>query len=137
MQQLNIFLNKNLSNDFSAFVNLEFTNTFSSERNWGGLNLEEAWMKYSHSDAFNIKAGLLIPKFNYLNEIKNKTPLLPYVGRPTAYEATLAAALNLEAYIPARAFLQVNGLVPVGDGKFDYAVYAGNSDKAHINGGTS
>ncbi len=137
MQQLNIFLNKNLNDNFSTLVNLEFTNSFSSERNWGGLNLEEAWMRYRHSDAFNVKAGLLIPKFNYLNEIKNKTPLLPYVGRPTAYEATLAAALNLEAYIPARAFLQVNGLIPVGDSKFDYAVYVGNSDKAHINGGTS
>ncbi len=137
VQQLNVFLNKNLSDDFSAFINLEFTNSFSSERNWGSLNLEEAWMKYSANDAFNVKAGMLIPEFNNLNEIKNKTPLLPYIIRPLVYEASIATLVNLENYVPNRAFVQVYGKLPIADAaKFHYAVYAGNSDKLHINGGT-
>ncbi len=137
VQQLNVFLSKNLSDDFSAFVNLELTNSFSSERNWGALNLEEAWVKYAGSDAFNIKGGLLIPQFNNLNEIKNKTPLLPYILRPLVYEASISSLINLENYVPQRAFVQVYGAIPLADAaKFHYAVYAGNSDRVHINGGT-
>lgn len=138
VQQLNVFLKKDFNDDFSAFVNLELLNSYSSERNWGGLNLEEAWMKYGYSDAFNIKAGLLIPRFNALNEIKNKTPLLPYIRRPLAYEASMGDIVSLEPYIPHRAFLQVYGNIGISDdSKFEYAVYAGNADRFHINGGTT
>lgn len=137
VQQLNIFMNKNLSSDFSALVNMEIINSFSSERNWGAFNLEEAWLKYTPNDAFTVKAGLLLPRFNALNEIKNKTPLLPYILRPIVYEASLSGALNLEAFVPHRAFLQVYGKLPLGDAKFDYAVFAGNADRLHLNGGTS
>lgn len=138
VQQLNVFLNKDFNDDFSAFINIEVLNNFSSERNWGGLNLEEAWMKYSASDAFNVKAGLLIPRFNALNEIKNKTPLLPYIRRPLAYEASMGDIISLEPYIPQRAFLQVYGNIGLSDdAKMEYAAYAGNADRFHINGGTT
>lgn len=137
VQQLNVFLSKELSDDFTAFINLELTNSFSSERNWGSLNLEEAWLRYSGSDAFNVKAGLLIPEFNNLNEIKNKTPLLPYIVRPLVYEASISTLINLENYVPQRAFLQVSGDFALSDeAKLHYAVYAGNSDKLYLNGGT-
>lgn len=133
VQQLNLFLSKNISDDFSAFVNVELVNSFSSERNWGGLNLEEAWMKYYNSDAFSIKAGLLIPRFNNLNEIKNRTPILPYAQRPLVYEASIADLISLEDFVPQRAYLQVYGNMSVADGAmFDYAAYVGNSNRAYI-----
>lgn len=132
VQQLNLMASKNLNDNFSAFINLEVVNSFSSERNWGGLNLEEAWVKYYHSDAFNLKAGLLIPRFNNLNEIKNRMPLLPYVIRPLVYEATISELIDIGDYVPERAYIQAYGFIPVGRAKFDYAAYVGNSEKSYV-----
>jgi hypothetical protein len=133
LQQLNLFLEKNFSEDFSSFVNFELTNSFSVERNWGSFNLEEAWVKYSKDNFFNVKAGLLVPTFNNLNEIKNRTPLLPYVLRPTVYEATFSEYFDLDDYVPHQAYLQAYGYAPLGDVKLDYAAYVGNSDNSFIN----
>ena len=69
LQQMNLFLAKEISPSLSSFVNFEVTNSYSSDKNWGSFNLEEAWIKYRHGNEFNVKAGLLIPAFNNLNEI--------------------------------------------------------------------
>jgi len=76
---------------------------------------------------FNLKLGMLLPIFNNLNEIKNRTPLLPYIIRPLAYETSFSEFISLEVLTPVRAFVQVYGFFPVGETKFDYAVYIGNS----------
>lgn len=57
-QQLNLFLSRNLSNNWRAFFDLEFLNNYSSRRQWGEFNLEEAWIRYKASDTFNLKLGL-------------------------------------------------------------------------------
>jgi len=88
LQQLNLFFQKDIGSDWTAFVNFEFLNNFSSGRQWGSTKLEEAWVKYRANMRFNLKLGLLIPIFNNLNEIKNRTPLLPYIIRPLAYETS-------------------------------------------------
>ena len=87
LQQANIFFRKQFNSRFAAFVDLEFTNTYASTRKWGTFRLEEAWVRYQTSEEFSIKAGLLVPVFNNLNEIKNRMPLLPYITRPFVYEA--------------------------------------------------
>jgi hypothetical protein len=127
LQQLNLFLQKDLSRNWTAFVNFEALNTFSSSRRWGALNLEEAWVKYGPDTKFNLKLGLQIPIFNNLNEIKNRTPLLPYIIRPLVYETSFGEFFPLEEFVPARAFVQAYGFLPSGETKFDYAVYLGNS----------
>jgi hypothetical protein len=132
LDQLNLFFAKDFTPKLSGFVSLELTNSFSSDMGWGSFNLAEAWVKYSPSAAFNVQAGLLVPEFNNLNEIKNKTPLLPYVFRPLVYEATISSILDIGAYLPERAFVQVKGSVPVGDIRFDYAAHVGNSEKRYI-----
>jgi hypothetical protein len=137
LQQLNLFFDKNFSNNLSAFVNTEITNTFSTEHGWGNFNLEEAWLKYSPNGYFNVQAGLLVPEFNNLNEIKNKTPLLPYVFRPLVYEATISSLLDFAAYLPERAFIQVKGSAPYGDAWIDYAVHVGNSGTQYITNSTN
>ncbi|KAA3618466.1 MAG: hypothetical protein D8M58_13460 [Calditrichaeota bacterium] len=137
VQQLNLFFRKELTDNFTALVNLEFLSSYSSRREWGALNLEEAWLRYQHSELFNIKAGLLIPRFNNLNEIKNRMPLLPYTVRPLVYEASLATVIPIHEYIPERAFLQFYGEMPSGDLSFDYAAYIGQSETAYIASGTT
>lgn len=127
LQQLNVLLSEDITPRWRAFINFEFTNTFSTERNWGEFSIEEAWLGYSPTQKLHLKLGLLIPVFNNLNEIKNKMPLLPYVLRPIVYEASFADQIGAESFIPRRAFAQVYGFLGIPRTKFDYAVYIGNS----------
>ncbi len=130
LQQANGFLNKPLSDKANAFLNVELTNSFSSSENWGSFSLEEAWVKYQFSDAVRVRGGLLIPTFNNLNTIKNRTPLLPYLFRPAIYETLMSAFVDGGDFIPERAFAQVDGKLPAGPALMEYAVYVGNSDRS-------
>jgi hypothetical protein len=124
---LNLFFQKDLARNWTAFVNFEFLNNFSSSRRWGSANLEEAWAKFAPNEEFNLKIGLQIPVFNNLNEIKNRTPLLPYIIRPLVYETSFSEIIPVEEFLPARAYAQVYGFIPFGEVKLDYALYIGNS----------
>lgn len=127
-QQLNLLFAKDLADSFSAFANVELTNSFSSKDGWGSVKLEEAWVRYNHSSALNVKAGLQIPTFNNLNEIKNRTPLLPYIFRPSVYEAAYDEFLPTRVFVPNQAYVQVYGGIPLGGTRLDYSVYVGNQD---------
>lgn len=135
VQQLNLFLANQFSPSFSAFVNAEIRNTLSTAQGFGELRLEEAWLRYNHSSELNVKAGRLIPTFNNLNEIKNRTPLLPYVSRPIVYESSMHGILPMDQFVPDHAYLQVYGAVPTGNIRVDYAAYVGNSDNSYLAGG--
>lgn len=134
LQQLNLLFQKELGRNWTAFINFEFLNNFSSSRQWGDANLEEAWVRYRVNEKFNLKLGLLIPVFNNLNEIKNRTPLLPYVIRPLVYETSFSEFVAVEEYLPTRAFAQIYGFLPINEMKLDYAVYIGNSPNINNQG---
>ncbi len=127
LQQLNLFLQKEVVQNWSAFVNFEVVNSYSSQRNWGAFSLEEAWVNYTGSNQFKLKLGLLTPTFNHLNEIKNRTPLLPYIIRPVVYESSFSEVVGTEEFAPQRAFVQAYGFIPMRAAKWDYALYLGNS----------
>ncbi len=134
LQQLNVFFQKDIATNWRAFISIEFLNNFSSGRQWGAANLEEAWLRYRLSEKFNLKFGLLLPVFNNLNDIKNRTPLLPYITRPIVYETSFSEFFNVEQFTPGRAFVQAYGFLPFGNSaKFDYAVYLGNSPNINDN----
>lgn len=126
VQQHNLFFQKDLDDRWRAFVNFEFLNSFSSARRWGSANLEEAWVRYRHDARFSIKLGQSIPVFNNLNEIKNRTPILPYIVRPLVYETSFREFIPTEEFLPERAFVQVYGFVPAAGVKLDYALFVGN-----------
>jgi hypothetical protein len=126
LQQHNLFFQKDLDRRWRAFVNYEFLNSFSTARRWGSANIEEAWVRYRANARFSLKLGLLIPEFNNLNAIKNRTPVLPYIIRPLVYETSFSEFIATEEYLPARAFAQAYGFVPLADAKLDYAVFLGN-----------
>jgi hypothetical protein len=132
LQQLDLFLNKEIDENFSAFIDLEFQLNYSSDNHWGSLSLQEAWMNYHYADELNLKAGLLYPAFNHLNEIKNRLALLPYVFRPMVYERLLSKRFFTEDFIPEQAFLQVYGAHATGGVFLDYAMYAGNAEASYI-----
>jgi len=136
LQQANVFLQNDFTGNFgemTAFVNLQFQNSYNSKQNWGSFNLEEAWLKYSLSNAVNFKMGLLIPEFNAFNQIKNKTPLHPYVLRPIIYESTIDEVITIEDYVPNSSFLQFYGNLELNESiRFDYSINAGNSESGFI-----
>jgi hypothetical protein len=127
MQQLNLFLQKDLAKNWSAFVNFEIVNNYSSSRQWGSFNLEEAWVKYRNNKHFQLRLGLQVPTFNHLNRIKNRTPALPYIIRPLVYETSFEEFISFNEYLPSRAFVQAYGVIPSHEIKFDYAFFLGNS----------
>ncbi|MFO7445546.1 MAG: hypothetical protein R6W90_04230 [Ignavibacteriaceae bacterium] len=133
VQQMNLFAAKNFGTELSSFVNLEFTNSFSSENNVGGFKIEEAWLKYSPSNNFNLKSGLLIPRFNNFNEIKNRTVLLPYIYRPMVYETVFNSQFDIEDFVPLQAYVQIYGDLSLGDDfRFNYAAFMGNSSSENL-----
>jgi hypothetical protein len=136
-QQLNTFFKKDLGKDWRAFINFEILNTFSSARNWGSFNLEEAWVRYRASDGFKLQVGLSIPIFNNLNEIKNRTPILPYIIRPIVYESSFSEFFEpVELVVPNRAWIMAYGIIPSKqEVKYDWAIYIGNSPNIASGGG--
>lgn len=127
LQQMNLMLGKDLSPSFSSFISLQFVSNFNSSKFWGSFNVEEAWVKYRAAEYLNVKAGLLVPTFNNFNEIKTKTPLLPYIMRPLIYESPMADLVTATNFIPENAFFQIYGVIPIASLKIDYAAYAGNN----------
>ena len=137
VQQLNLFLRRELSNNLTSWVNFEVTTDFSSDKGWGTFSLEEAWIKYFHRRSLNVKAGLLIPRFNSMNEVKNRMPFLPYVIRPIVYESSIDDLLPINSdLLPQRAYFQVYGLFLKGESQFNYALYLGNAEDEFINNNT-
>ena len=65
LQQLNLFLQKDVASNWRTFVNFEAINSFSTGRKTGSFSVEEAWARYRQSEKFNLKLGLSIPIFNH------------------------------------------------------------------------
>lgn len=131
VQQMNLYLRKELTPKITSWINLQVVGNLNVSDKFGNISLEEAWVNYQASDAFNIKAGLLIPRFAYMNEIKNRMPLLPYITRPLVYESG-SNPVNYARFIPERAFVQINGYFPTESVTFDYSAFVGSSEKSYI-----
>lgn len=132
IQQLDFFFDKPIDDAFNAFVDLEFQLNYSSEKRWGSLSIQEAWLNYSYNDAVNLKVGLLFPAFNQYNEVKNRLAVLPFIFRPMVYERLLAQRFLTEDFIPEHAYVQFSGWIPTRNLMLDYAVYVGNSEASYI-----
>ncbi len=132
LQQLNLFLHKPFAQRYSAFIDFEAQASYSSEKNWGAFNLQEAWIDYTYSDQLGLKLGLLLPVFNNLNEIQNRLPLFPYLARPAVYEVLLSGIYTFEDFRPEQAFAQLSGYAPVGRFRLEYALHLGNNEQSYI-----
>lgn len=132
LHQLNLFFRKPISERTTFFLNLEATGSYSTQNQSGNFQIPEGWLSYNHSEKLTLKMGLLIPRFNNLNEIKNRLPLFPYLIRPTIYEALFNGVFISEDYLPERAYFQMSGDLPLYNKYlFDYAFYVGNSESSY------
>ncbi|KAA3609709.1 MAG: hypothetical protein D8M58_09325 [Calditrichaeota bacterium] len=127
MQQLNLIAQKDIAESWSAFINFQAVNNFTSVKQWGAFSVEEAWLRFRKGNHFNLKLGLQIPIFNSFNEIKNRTPLVPYVTKPLVYEDSYSEIIAISDFVPQKTFIQAYGFHRVGSIKIDYATYLGNS----------
>jgi hypothetical protein len=133
LQQLDIFLQKDLGDKFSFFADIEFQRNFNSQFAWGSLSIQEAWLNYEFMPEMELKAGLLFPTFSNLNDIRNRLAVLPYLYRPLIYERTLSSVFPLEDFTPQQAFLQASGNIAIGERHYlDYAVYVGNAEGSYL-----
>ncbi|MDP2364537.1 MAG: hypothetical protein Q8M94_12310 [Ignavibacteria bacterium] len=130
--QLNLLMSRSLGDELTAFINFELTNNFDSERGFGSFYLQEAYLRWNYKDYLNLKFGMVIPKFNNLYEIYNKTPLIPYLIRPKIYEVNWGTYVDLFDYLPQKALLQVYGSFISDEIKFDYAFYCGNPPNSFL-----
>ncbi len=129
LQQINFLFKKNVAQTFSSFIDVEAVNTFSSSKGWGSLQFSEAWVSYRPKRLFRIKLGLQVPVFNNLNDIKNRTPLLPYIFRPIVYESSFSSFISVSTYAPDQAFLSIDGTIVAKRLKVDYNFYTGNESE--------
>lgn len=129
VQQANIFFHHQTDAKFTAWLNIEILNNYNSDRNWGSIKLEEAWGRFDIGKGTSIKAGKLIPAFNNLNEIKNKTPFLPYIIRPTAYETAFVGLFPISALSPQDAFLQFTNQASLGPAYLKTDIFVGNAEE--------
>jgi hypothetical protein len=113
--QSNFFLTSDFKNDLSVLINFELINNFSSEKEWGALNLQEAYLKWSPSENLNLKFGQVIPAFNNLFEKYNNTPELPYLLSPKLYEVTLGNLVDIFDNLPQKAIIQASGELPLNN----------------------
>jgi hypothetical protein len=132
IDQLSVFFGKELGDDFSAFVNFEYSNNYSSDKGFGSFNLQEAYLKWDYRDFLKVKFGMVIPQFNSLFEIYNRTPLIPYLIKPKLYNTTAGNLVNIFNILPQKALIQANGSVPVESVNFEYALFMGNPPNSYI-----
>ncbi|MFZ4619280.1 MAG: hypothetical protein ACOYNS_01875 [Bacteroidota bacterium] len=121
--QLNLFLQRPIGENFTAFVNFEYINNFSSGRGYGDYNIQEAYVRWDYKDYLRFKFGMAIPQFNAMFQIYNRTPLLPFLNRPKLYEATGGNLVDIFDILPQKSLLHIDGFVPTNLVNLEYAVY--------------
>jgi hypothetical protein len=132
LNQLNLFFVNDLGENFSGFINFEFINNYSSDKGFGSLNLQEVYLKWDYHDYLKVKFGVVIPQFNAMFEIYNRTPLLPYLIRPKLYDATSGNLVDIFDILPQKALVQIYGSVPIDNSHLEYALFAGNPPNKFI-----
>ena len=132
LHQLDLYFRKPINEKTIFFLNLEASGSYSSTLNSGNFQIPEGWVSYQFTPNMTGKVGLMIPTFNNLNEIKNRLPLLPYLIRPTIYEALFYGVFSEEDYVPQSAYVQFSGFKSLSaDIQFDYSFHIGNSESSY------
>ena len=133
LHQVNLFFQKPINERSLFFLSLEASGSYSTKTPSGNFEIPEGWINYRFSELLELKAGLLLPKFNNLTEIKNRLPLFPYLIRPLMYEGLLSSLVYVEDYKPQSAYFQVSGSKKIRPShSLEYALYVGNAENSFL-----
>jgi hypothetical protein len=82
-----------------TYVNSNDYATLGSSATWGGIVIERAWVEYSFSDAFTLRAGQFLTPYGIWN-VDHGSPVLIGIQQPNivGYELFPAHQVGLEAY---------------------------------------
>lgn len=133
LHQVNLFFQKPINERSLFFLSLEASGSYSTKTPSGNFEIPEGWINYRFSELLELKAGLLLPKFNNLTEIKNRLPLFPYLIRPLMYEGLLSSLVYVEDYKPQSAYFQISGSKKIRPShSLEYALYVGNAENSFL-----
>lgn len=133
LHQVNLFFQKSINQNTVFFLNMEATGSYSTKTPSGNFEIPEGWISFQLTDQLNLKTGLLLPRFNNLNEIQNRLPLFPYMIRPLVYENYFTNILDPEDYLPDNAYVQLSGFRNIStEFNLDYAFYVGNAEESFL-----
>lgn len=133
LHQVNLFFQKSINERSLFFLSLEASGSYSTKTPSGNFEIPEGWINYRFSELLELKAGLLLPKFNNLTEIKNRLPLFPYLIRPLMYEGLLSSLVYVEDYKPQSAYFQISGSKKIRPShSLEYALYVGNAENSFL-----
>lgn len=133
LHQVNLFFQKTINERSLFFLSLEASGSYSTKTPSGNFEIPEGWINYRFSELLELKAGLLLPKFNNLTEIKNRLPLFPYLIRPLMYEGLLSSLVYVEDYKPQSAYFQISGSKKIRPShSLEYALYVGNAENSFL-----
>ncbi|MCR9132208.1 MAG: hypothetical protein NXI08_06530 [bacterium] len=133
LHQVNLFFQKPITERSMFFLSLEASGSYSTSVPSGNFQIPEGWISYRFSDQLEVKAGLLLPKFNNLTEIKNRLPLFPYLIRPVLYETMLNHLVRVEDYKPQNAYFQLTAnKYFFSDKTMEIAFYVGNAENSFL-----
>lgn len=132
LQQLNTIVSSDLGGNFYGYINLEMTNSTNTILDFGGISVEDVFIRYNYNRYLNVKVGHFVPRFNSFTQTYNKFPLIPYIIRPFFYEKAWAGMVPPEDILPQKAAVQVYGFLPIGTLKLDYAVFMGNPENSFL-----
>ncbi len=133
LHQVNLFFQKSINENATFFLNIEATGSYSSKIPSGNFEIPEGWISFRLTDQMELKTGLLLPRFNNLNEIQNRLPLFPYMIRPIVYENYFVNIFDSEDYLPSNAYFQLSGFKIISKKlTFDYVFYIGNAEDSFL-----
>lgn len=133
LHQVNLFFRKSINEKTTFFLNIEATGSYSTKIPSGNFEIPEGWISFRLNENLELKTGLLLPRFNSLNEIQNRLPLLPYIIRPVVYENYFDNVFDPEDYLPSSGYIQLSGIRNISK-KFnlDYVFFIGNAEDSFL-----
>lgn len=132
--QGSLFFSGNIGNDWKYLIELYMQNDFIAQLNVGQALLHQAWIEYRPSSEFGVRFGRMLTPYAGFNNIHSRPALYWFVQRPFPYEEPTLTD-GIDGVRSEFSSLMLSGALKIGDGaKFDYAAYAGNTERIGLNG---
>lgn len=107
---------------FKIFANIEYNRGSNEEHQSGYLDLFEAWMQYSFSDAVKLRGGILTPPFGAFNVTRDASPTYLGVLPPSVFDEGFEEV----DFMPKYANVLLFGSSTLGSAHIEYSVFTGN-----------
>jgi hypothetical protein len=128
-----------VSDKLSAYTQVEFNDGAdlsgqdttdrgpSTSSGSGNITVENAFIKYAHSDAIQFRLGKMLTPFGYYNEIHDATPAIISIAVPKAIN-DMTQRGGAPMFPEWNTGVNMLGTIVLRAGTVDYSIYAGNGE---------